>query len=391
MDYSYLLEYCDNESQTKKVQAMCSEGSFNKAAIKLGLAKSTVHESIQHLINKASKQGASPQHDMTHSVPDGFTVKGVSSYYNAKGELTGQWVKSHSDSERRTELLAERLESFEWTPAPEIKRYPREVNEELCTLLTLTDFHLGSYCYSVETDDDWDMNIAEDEYIKAINEMCEGSPNSKLGILNLQGDFLHWDGLDAVTPTAKHILDADTRFSKLIDVSLDIIMHSIELMLKKFDDVKVIVCEGNHDIVGSMWIRKAIKKIFANNPRVEIDDTDFPFYAHLHGEIMLGFHHGHKAKSNKLPEIFASEPRYRSMWGNSKYCYIHTGHYHHTEQQMSESGGAIVERHPTLTGRDSYAARLGLFGWRAAHAITYHKITGEHRRVTVTPKIKNNS
>ena len=46
MDYSYLLEYCDNEAQIKKVKAMCSEGSFNKAAIKLGLAKSTVHESI---------------------------------------------------------------------------------------------------------------------------------------------------------------------------------------------------------------------------------------------------------------------------------------------------------------------------------------------------------
>jgi len=58
---------------------------------------------------------------------------------------------------------------------------------------------------------------------------------------------------------------------------------------------------------------------------------------------------------------------------------------------MSESGGAIVERHPTLTGRDSYATRMGLFGWRAAHAITYHKSTGEHRRVTVTPKIKINS
>jgi len=165
-------------------------------------------------------------------------------------------------------------------------------------------------------------------------------------------------------------------------------MSSVEIMLGKFKQVKVIVCEGNHDLVGSMWIRKAIKKIYENNKRVEIDDTDFPFYAHLHGDMMLGFHHGHKVKNGSLPALFSSEPRYRKMWGTAQYTYIHTGHYHHSEQMMGEGGGAIVERHPTLSGKDSYAARNGYHSWRAAHAITYHWETGEHRRVTVTPKFK---
>jgi hypothetical protein len=383
-----LLKYVETESQKEKLEAYIEHGSSRKAAAALGVNKSNVSRAIQTIRKNAVKRGYDPEHDMTHPVAQGFAVKGVSTYYDEDGKIKGQWVKSHEDKQARINALVERLESFEWKPAPIIPLKEESHDSDLCTLLTLTDFHLGMYAYGKETGDDWNTDMAASEYLQAIQEMCEGSPNSETGILNLQGDFLHWDGLDAVTPTGKHQLDADTRFSRLIDTSLDVIMASVEIMLRKFSQVKVIVCEGNHDLVGSMWIRKAIKKIYENNDRVEIDDTDFPFYAHLHGDIMLGFHHGHKVKNGSLPALFSSEPRYRSMWGSAAYTYIHTGHYHHTEQMMGEGGGAIVERHPTLSGKDAYAARGGYHSWRAAHAITYHKAYGEHRRVTVTPKFK---
>jgi len=383
-----LLKYVETESQKEKLEAYIEHGSSRKAAAALGVNKSNVSRAIQTIKKNAVKRGYDPEHDMTHPVAQGFAVKGVSTYYDEDGKIRGQWVKSHEDKKARIDALVERLESFEWKPAPIIPLKEESHDSDLCTLLTLTDFHLGMYAYGKETGDDWNTDMAAGEYLQAIQEMCEGSPSSETGILNLQGDFLHWDGLDAVTPTGKHQLDADTRFSRLIDTSLDVIMASVEIMLRKFSQVKVIVCEGNHDLVGSMWIRKAIKKIYENNDRVEIDDTDFPFYAHLHGDIMLGFHHGHKVKNGSLPALFSSEPRYRSMWGSAAYTYIHTGHYHHTEQMMGEGGGAIVERHPTLSGKDAYAARGGYHSWRAAHAITYHKAYGEHRRVTVTPKFK---
>lgn len=385
-----LLQFAETESQKEKIEAYIKHGSSRKAAAALGVNKSNVSRALQIVRKNAAKRGYAPDNDMTHTTPEGFKVKGVSSYYNEDGKLTGQWVKTSEDKQARIDLLLDRLEGFEWKPAPKIKCDTKNHDKQLCTLLTLTDFHLGMYAYGKETGDDWNTDMAASEYLQAIQEMCDGSPNSEVGILNLQGDFLHWDGLDAVTPTSKHVLDADTRFSRLIDTSLDVIMASVELMLKKFKNVKVIVCEGNHDLVGSMWIRKAIKKIYEKNTRVEIDDTDFPFYAHLHGDIMLGFHHGHKVKNGSLPALFSSEPRYRKMWGTAQYTYIHTGHYHHTEQMMGEGGGAIVERHPTLSGKDAYAARGGYHSWRAAHAITYHSEFGEHRRVTVTPKFKSN-
>jgi hypothetical protein len=159
-------------------------------------------------------------------------------------------------------------------------------------------------------------------------------------------------------------------------------------MLAHHKKVVVIVQEGNHDPMSSIWLRKALIQYFKKNKRVEILDVEFPFYAHLHGEIMLAFHHGHKVRNKSLPALFASEPRYREMWGKAKYCYIHTGHYHQREQDMSEYGGAIVERHPTLAARDAYAARGGYVSWRAMNCITYHKSKGEISRRTTVPDVE---
>ena len=371
--------------QLEYIEAVQRFGSLRKAAAHFGVCHASISKSMHSLKAAAARAGFSPEHDMTHPAAPGFSVSGTSTMYGPDGQIKAQWVKTRQDQEKLVEALLERLENYSYKPAPSVKP-PKHAVACYATLYTLTDFHLGMYSWGEESGDDWDVDIAVKTMLTAIQEMADGSPNSEYGILNLQGDFLHWDGLDAVTPTSKHVLDADTRFGKLIDMALDTIVGSVEMLLGKHKKVKVIVCEGNHDLVGSLWIRKMLKKIYSKNSRLEVDDTEFPYYAHLHGSIMLGFHHGHKVKNKSLPALFASEPRFRKMWGEAAYCYIHTGHYHHSEQDMAEGGGAIVERHPTLSGRDAYAARGGYVSWRAAHAITYHTQYGEVRRVTVTPR-----
>jgi hypothetical protein len=98
---------------------------------------------------------------------------------------------------------------------------------------------------------------------------------------------------------------------------------------------------------------------------------------------MLAWHHGHLGKMENLPAVFASDPKFRSMWGRAKQTFIHTGHRHH--QRIIEKGGAIVEQHPTLSARDAHGSRLFEYSQRAAKAITYHKTKGEYLRLTVTP------
>lgn len=385
-DLDGLLPYA-TEAQSRYIEAVQAHGTKEKAADVLDVNIRTVYRAIAAVKRKASKQGFSPDHDMVHTAPDGYSVKGVSTLYDQDGAIKAQWVKTNADHQAHNEELIQMLEdACERLPQiPEIA-LPSHSDDCLCTVYTITDFHLGMLAWEKETGDAWDLKIAERTLVNAFNDLMASTPNSSVAVFNQLGDFLHFDGLDAVTPSSGHVLDADSRYAKVVQLALDVTVKVVGMLLKKHMRVHVLMCEGNHDLSGSIWLRVALRKLFADNPRVHVDDTALPFYIHEHGDVLLGFHHGHKVKNRSLPSLFASEPRFRQAWGNAKYTYIHTGHYHHSEQEISEGGGAIVERHPTLAARDAYSARGGYVSWRSAKAITYDIEMGEVSRASVVPR-----
>lgn len=380
-----LLPYCETDKQRRICTMRMNGVSAKNIAIEEGITERNVMAACARIRNRAAKQGFSPEHDMVHTVPDGFTVKGVSTYYDDEGRPRGQWVKSQSDRERQLELLLEAIEQAHQTIPPFDKiEKPKRSDKNLLSLLTVTDFHLGMYAWEAETGESWDIKIARDTFMNAVADMIDSCPNSHYGLFCQLGDFLHFDGLLAMTPSSGHILDADSRYGKLVELTIEVMTEATKMMLERFPEVVVVQAEGNHDMASSVWLRKHIKHVFKNNNRLTVIDNEFPYYAHLHGETMLAFHHGHKKKLGDLHKLFASEPRFRSMWGQAKQTYIHAGHYHH--EKVVEDAGAIAEQHPTLSARDAYAARGGWVSMRGAKVITYDKFDGEIHRTTVRPR-----
>ena len=381
-----LHKFCSSERQKLAVDLVVCQGmSTRKAARHAGLADHSLKSALREVKDKAARQGYSPEHDWNHPVPDGHKIKGVSTFYDDMGNPVRQWVKSQADEQRQFEILCERLDkALEGIKPFKPTKPAKETDSDLLSLLTITDFHLGMYAWEAETGDDWNVEIARDVFLNSIHDMIQACPKSGTGMLCQLGDFLHWDGILSVTPSSGHILDADTRYGKLVELAMSVMAEAVRMMLKKFEKVVVVSAEGNHDISGSIWLRKYIKHLFANEPRLSVIDNEFPYYAYLHGETMLAFHHGHKVKLGNLHKLFASEPRFREMWGKASYTYIATGHYHH--ESVVEDGGAIAEMHPTLAGRDAYAARGGWVSRRGAKVITYDKKEGEIARVTVRPR-----
>lgn len=381
-----LEDYCKTDRQLQLVKLRKQGMAWHDIATTL---KVTDHRNLRRQLRmveaRAALAGVAPDYDMTHAVPEGFTVKGVSTYYNEDGVPTGQWVKSQSDRELQAQILLEAVEES----ATLLKRFkpvakPKQVDEDLCSLLTITDFHLGMKAWKESDGEDWDVTIARDVFLQSIHDMVSAAPKSGTGILNQLGDFFHWDGLVPMTPTSKHILTGDDRYSKLVELTINIMTEAVHIMLKKFGKVVIVQAEGNHDLASSVWIRKYMKHRFQDEPRVSVIDNEFPYYAYLHGKTMLGFHHGHRLKMAQLQKLFAAEPRFREMWGKATHCYIHCGHLHH--ERVVEDAGATVEQHPTLATRDNYSSTHGYVSQRGAKVITYDKSDGEVHRVTVRPK-----
>lgn len=359
-------------------------GSGAEAARQLGMSKGSVNGAVKRVKDRAAKAGYSPDHDMTRTVPEGYSVRGVSTYYDAEGKPRGQWVKSRADDVAREaamraayEAMAEELPRVAPTPAP------AETESALCNLYTLTDCHVGMLAWGQETGDDWDLKIAEETLTRCFERSVEASPPARVAVVNQLGDWNHWDGLAPVTPTSGHMLDADGRFSKMVATSIRILRRIVDYALARHDEVHLIVAEGNHDLASSVWLRLMFTALYENEPRIKVNDSELPYYVFQHGKTMLAFHHGHMAKNGSLPLLFASQ--YPDAWGATRKRYAHTGHRHHVE--IKEHSGMTVCQHSTLAARDAYAARGGWFSERQITAYTYHSEWGQVGSNTIVPEM----
>jgi len=203
------------------------------------------------------------------------------------------------------------------------------------------------YAWDKEAGDNWDCDIVRDVLVSTFKELMDGSPNSHTAVFNQLGDFLHWDGLDAVTPANRHILDADTRFQQVVRVAIRVIRQIIQMLLKKHEMVHVIMAEGNHDPASSIWLRELFAALYEDEPRVNVDNSADVYYCYEHGQTCLFYHHGHKRRPANIDHVFAA--KFREEFGRTKYAYAHMGHLHHVD--LKETTLMVVEQHRTLVGQ----------------------------------------
>jgi hypothetical protein len=319
------------------------------------------------------------------SAPDGYLTKGVSSYHDADGNMHGFWLKTNVDDERRMKLIQAAVEEAcaAIPPQDPIDVHPGPQFDSLLNQYTFTDYHMGMLAWWREGGADWDLTIAESVLWRSFMNMMMAAPAARVGLLAQLGDFLHTDGMVPVTPAHGNVLDADSRFQKIVQVTIRVLKRIVNFMLTKHEEVWVLHAEGNHDPTSSIWLQQLFAALYENEPRCKVIDSPLPYYAIQHGKTMLAFHHGHLAHGQKLAELIPAQ--FPEMWGATTKRYCHTGHRHHAEEK--ERPGLLMIQHQTLASRDAYAARGGWYAERAAQCFTYHKDFGQVARNIVTPEM----
>jgi hypothetical protein len=379
-----LLPYAKTERQREVLESLARTLNSVNTAAEIGSTFSSVCATYRKVKTRAALQGFAPEHDYTRTVPEGFTVKGVSTYYNKEGEVKGQWVKSNADNERRAELAREMVEAI-CADIPALAPLPPptgEQKEDLLNVYTMTDSHIGMLAWGRESGKDWDLKIAEETLTGCFADMVRRAPVAKSCVIAQLGDWMHYDSLSPVTPTSGHILDADSRAGKMVSVACRVLRSLVDMALAHHETVYLLIAEGNHDMFGSLMMRTMFRMMYENEPRVQLIESENPYYAMQFGSVMLAWHHGHKKGLDASTAMFIVS-QYPKIFGDTIYRVMFFGDKHH--RAVKEMAGITLEQMGTLAANDAYATRGGWKSDQYAEAITYHRELGEAGRIRSTP------
>lgn len=380
-----LLEYAKPNSQQYTIIEKLIEGMRPvEIEAEMSLPKTTVSTALHRVRKRAAKNGYSPDHDMTRTAPPGYFVKGTSTYYNKDGDKAGQWVKTSIDHEQFMSSIQEAVNQVvETLPVFAGREYIyNNPSDQLMAVYPLGDPHIGVLCLAEDAAEDWDLHKAQNVFLEAFDKLVKVAPKCKKALLVNLGDFFHADNTKGVTERSGHFLSTDKNYAAMVDTGLKIIIQMIESCLDHHEEVEVINAIGNHDDTGSMFLQSALAHMYAKEPRVLIHRYSGEFAYTRHGKCLIGVHHGHTAKMDKLPMAMAIDRA--TDWGEigeNGHRYWYTGHIHHDSKK--EIGQVVCESFRTLSPRDNYAQGHGYRSGRDSKVLVLHKEHGEVSRHTI--------
>jgi hypothetical protein len=363
-------------------------GTDVKTAEALGVDKSYISRVRTAVTAKAAMNGYAPDHHLTTPTPPGYKIKGTSTLIDkTTGEAKIQWVKTTADAEAQEAAFQAALEGFKDEITPIKPTKAPDTLSHLLTVYPIGDHHFGMLAWGEETGgEDYDLKRGEFLLCGAMDHLVDTSPASQEAAVLVLGDFMHYDGMAPVTPTHGHLLDADSRFPKMVRAAVKSLRYLVSRALEKHGKVRLIIEIGNHDLSSSIFMMECMSALYENEPRVEVDNSPRNIHCFSFGKNMLGTHHGDKIKVDALVQFFAND--FKELWGQTTYRYFHTCHDHH--DRVKEVVGGIVEGHRILAPADAHSAKNHR-SLQSMKSIVYHAEFGEVARHTVTPAMLDNN
>lgn len=282
---------------------------------------------------------------------------GVSVYYK------------YPQSDESESVIDRVAEAFKNIPAYQDRDSSFEVSE-LLSLYVLTDAHIGQYSWEKETGGQaYDVDLAERDITDAFTAVTKLVPSGGDAVLLLNGDTLHADSQENMTPASKHVLDVDGRQFKVLDAAIRAIAWVVEHLLDKHERVKVRVQRGNHDVNAHHILTFALSERYRDTGRVTVVKDPNELFMIRHGSVCIAAEHGDRAKAEQFVHKVADVCPY---WSDAPFRYGFSGHVH--RMQVSRIGGMLWHSLDAFCPSDSYGSRFP--GRRMQTAMVFCKDRG---------------
>ena len=382
MDYKDLVEFYKgypNILTGKQEQALMLRVSGMSAveiAEQLGVNDRVIRGHLAIVKNKAARLGYSPDHDMNKPVPEGYTVKGVSTYYDETGRPRGQWVKSQIDMEKQAEMykafiagLCEDIVPVKPMKSPRGAKYSKDTMPAIC----IGDAHIGMRAFGVETKhDDFDTKIATEQLKQAFHYLTDKADAAEKSLFINVGDLIHANTQHGQTYSGTP-LDVDTRHYSVMKAAAECMAYGIDLQLKKHKTVTVVMARGNHDTDAAGALQLMLEFYYRKEPRVTVLPTH-GFYHYIEWEKnLIGIHHGDKQKPDSLGTSMARDMP--EAWGRTVFRMFLTGHFH--KDAVKTLPGVTHKVCAALPPPDSWHASHGYAGDGEMEMLTFRKGGGK--------------
>lgn len=293
-------------------------------------------------------------------MPHSYWIKkdGVSAYF-----------QSPKEEDSQEDFLERVTEAFKEIPA--YKPEPVELtHSDLLTVYPVADAHVGMLAWGRETrGPDYDLDLFKSDFINSMDRLSSRVPPSGHALVLFAGDTLHTPDSKNKTPAHGHVLDVDGRFEKIVDVAVETIAHTIDMLAMKHSRVSVVVIRGNHCEDSHIILKMALKQRYRNSDRIYFPvvhgwDKSEIFWM-KHGKNLIACHHGDRASPEKLAMIIADKCGFWDQCVASRV--ILTGHLHHL--RTLDLVGATHMTMRAFAPPDQYGANYG--GVRGLQAITF--------------------
>lgn len=381
-DYLPYLPYCTSRQKEIIETLVKYDMNFVKAAEELQCSTSNIGHTLKRVEARAALKGYAPEMGANNPAAEGFMFLKSTVQRNALGEIERTWDRYAQDKEKIIDIYGEimdgLLEGYKpFEPRP-LKKC--DYDPDVIPWYNIGDAHIGMMAHELEVGENFDVKIAVRELKFALDRIISDTPSRERCVINDLGDATHYENLEGVTQQSGHMLDCDGRFVKMVDAYLDLMIFAIERALDKHKIVDVVINQGNHSRTNDLWAVRCLKRMFANEPRVNIIDNSSVFIAYRMGNTLVMTHHSDKCKPDRLIDVLIND--FRQDYGETTHHYIWVGHIHHNHSK-DEFRGIKVESFNILANKDKYAHDGG---WRSGQSISrvdLHREYGEIGRATL--------
>jgi len=250
--------------------------------------------------------------------------------------------------------------------------------------VSIFDLHIGKLAWGGETFENYDVKIASQRFMTAIEKLLKGASgfNYNRILFPIGNDFFNSDNM-LNTTTKGTPQDEDLRWQKTFDVGTRLLIDAINLLKQSGVPVDVVVIPGNHDFERSFYMGSVLQAWFTHDINVNINNGASPRKYYRFGNLLLGLTHGNEEKEASLPMLMATDIESKPMWSETKFHEWHLGHIHRKRnvkytvldksRTLDEELGVTIRYLSSLTGTEEWHHKKGFVGsTKAADAFIWN-------------------